>query len=66
MSGMAALADVPSEDLDRALDLDLRGAFFCMKYATLFNVTGHPAGVVPCPAGEERGGGSLTAEKEWI
>ena len=51
MSGMAALADVPSEDLDRALDLDLRGAFFCMKYATLFNVTGHPAGVVPCPAG---------------
>jgi NAD(P)-dependent dehydrogenase (short-subunit alcohol dehydrogenase family) len=32
ISGKAALADVPSEDLDRALDLDLRGAFLCMKY----------------------------------
>jgi NAD(P)-dependent dehydrogenase (short-subunit alcohol dehydrogenase family) len=32
ISGKAALADVASEDLDRALDLDLRGAFICMKY----------------------------------
>jgi NAD(P)-dependent dehydrogenase (short-subunit alcohol dehydrogenase family) len=32
ISGKAALADVSSEDLDRALTLDLRGAFLCMKY----------------------------------
>jgi NAD(P)-dependent dehydrogenase (short-subunit alcohol dehydrogenase family) len=32
ISGKAALADVPSEDMDWALDLDLRGAFLSMKY----------------------------------
>jgi NAD(P)-dependent dehydrogenase (short-subunit alcohol dehydrogenase family) len=32
ISGKAALADVPSEDLDRALDLDLRGTFICMQH----------------------------------
>lgn len=32
ISHKAAIADVPTEDLDRALDLDLRGAYFCMKY----------------------------------
>ena len=32
ISGKAALADVRSEDLDRALDLDLRGTFICMQH----------------------------------
>jgi len=32
ISGKAALADVPTEDLDWALNLDLRGAFLSMKY----------------------------------
>jgi NAD(P)-dependent dehydrogenase (short-subunit alcohol dehydrogenase family) len=32
ISGKAALADVPSEDFERALDLDLRGTFFCMQH----------------------------------
>jgi NAD(P)-dependent dehydrogenase (short-subunit alcohol dehydrogenase family) len=32
ISGKAALADVPSEALDRALELDLRATFVCMQH----------------------------------
>jgi NAD(P)-dependent dehydrogenase (short-subunit alcohol dehydrogenase family) len=45
IAGKAALADVPSEDLDRALDLDLRGTFLSMKYEI--------------PAMVEAGGGAI-------
>jgi NAD(P)-dependent dehydrogenase (short-subunit alcohol dehydrogenase family) len=54
----AALADVPTEDLDRALDLDLRAAFFCMRYEIPAMLVSGGGAIVNVSSGAGRNAGA--------
>jgi len=62
ISGKAALADVRSEDLDRALDLDLRGTFICMQHEipAMFDSGGGAIVNVSSGAGRKAGAPGLS------
>jgi NAD(P)-dependent dehydrogenase (short-subunit alcohol dehydrogenase family) len=58
ISGKAPLADVPSEDLDWALDLDLRGTFLSMKYEVPAMLSSGGGAIVNVSSGAGRKAGA--------